>query len=285
MKQVSVLRTLLVVLVLFVLLTPLSVSAAEGDDNGPYGEGAYIRGYVVDECGAGVIGAKVEIERVQTGMVYGPSVVANDRGDWGVWISGTEGDYVIRVTLPNGNVVEWYQGFGDGKVKIADAVDEIDYAWPGSEGPFTIVTDIPCTQPPGGPVFIWGNTYVRDNQPTLAAAGYVPEGVTPVGGAEVTLWFWNVFRDDDTGTLTMGWIQKGGPKTSQDGTGLFGFGIAPIPGLWKIVATSSPNLEALKGAALSLTVAQGETTFYLGEGVPGMGAYGPIPVVIDGTAF
>ena len=248
MKRVSVLRVLVLALVLFALVVPFSVSA-----------GANIRGYVVDECGAGVIGAKVEIERVQTGRVYGPATVKNDRGDWSVWISGTEGDYVIRVTLPSGNVVEWYQGFGDGKVKIADAVDEIDYAWPGSEGPFTIVTDIPCTQPPGGPTFVWGTTYQKTG-PNL-------NDIVVEGGVTLTLWFWNVYRNDDTGTLTMQWVQKAGPKTSQAGTGLFGFGIAPIPGLWKIVAA--------KGALA------GETVVYLGEGVPGMGAYGPIPVVVQ----
>jgi hypothetical protein len=264
MRRVKVLRALILAMVLFALVIPFSVAA----------QGVYVRGYVVDECGAGVQGALVEFERVQGGRIYGPSEVKNDRGDWGVQLTGVEGEYIIRVTLPNGNVVEWLEGAGNDQVKIADAVDEIDwYLTPaiqarGVDGPITIVTDIPCTTPPNGPTYIWGTTY--------GATGPNPGDVAFCGDAEVTLWYWNVWHDwmpwvpgqpAKPPVIKSGWVQKAGPKFSQTGTGLYGFGIAPIPGLWKVVAT--------KGAMT------GETMFYIPENAAGMTAMGPIEVVLQ----
>ena len=265
MRRVKVLRALILAMVLFALVIPASLAAEPT---------VFVRGYVVDECGAGVIGALVEFERVQGGRIYGPSEVANDRGDWGVQLTGVLGDYLIKVTLPDGNVVEWLAGAGNDQVKIADAVDEVDWVLTpailgaGADGPITIVTDIPCTQPPNGPTYIWGTTWT--------ATGLNPGEVEMCGEAEVTLLYWNVWYDwmpwapgqaPKPPVITAGWVQKAGPKISQEGTGLFGFGISPIPGLWKAVAT--------KGG---LT---GETVFYILENQSGMTAYGPVAVVLS----
>ena len=206
------------------------------------------------------LGSKME---KQTGEIKGTSVVANDRGDWGVGLSGIIGEYIVRVTLPTGNVVEWLEGAGDDQIKIADAVDEIDwYLTPalqakGTDGPITIVTDIPCTLPPNGPTFIWGTTY--------AATGPNPGDVAFCGDATVSLFFWNNV-DFSNPVFPNGWVLKAGPKPSQTGTGLYGFGISPIPGLWKAVGT--------KGA---LT---GETMFYIPVNAAGMTAMGPVAVIL-----
>jgi len=265
MRRVKVLRALILAMVLLALVVPFSAAAAAPS--------VYVRGYVVDECGAGVQGALVEFERVQGGRIYGPSEVKNDRGDWGVMLTGVIGEYVVRVTLPSGNVVEWLEGAGNDQVKIADAVDEIDWYLTnaiqarGVDGPVTIVTDIPCTTPPNGPTYIWGTTY--------KATGVNPGEVDFCGDAEVTLSFWNVWHDwmpwvpgqpAKPPVITSSWVQKAGPKFSQTGTGLFGFGIAPIPGLWKVTATKAGKT--------------GETMFYIQEGAAGMTAWGPVEAVL-----
>jgi len=291
MSRVKVLGAL--VLAVAMLVVPAGASLANPANDCE--SGVFLRGYVVDECGRGVVGAIVAVIRVAHGTLQGKSGVKAQNGEWGVSLSPIPGEYTIRVTLPSGNVTEWRFGYGDKEKKIADAVNEIAWemseglankakALPGKctpadksddfvvEGPITIQTDVPCTIPPVGPVYFWGNTY--------AGVEAWAEDAVPCGDAKVRLLFKQVYYNFDPWMpgqparppiLKWDWVVKAGPKFSRTGDGLYGFGGNPVPGLYMVHAEKGEGALA------------GYTLFFVPEGQFGVTSYGPINVFLYDT--
>ena len=148
MRRRMVLRLLVLGVVLVSFALPLTAAA------GP--RPLYVRGYVKDDCNEGLIGARVEIVRVQSGVSYGPSVVKNVLGSWGVMLTGTYGEYQINVDLSGVSgdydpvVVAWGYGQGAAEMQIAGGVDSVRWwvdpmtYYVAARNPLTIYTNAPC---------------------------------------------------------------------------------------------------------------------------------------------